>query len=106
MARGDADKEGARTKRVTKAVSKVARPAKAATPGRQGASRITSHATAPKEETTLPTEEQIRDCIARKAYELYQNRNGRPGDEVQDWLQAESIVKKHLAGTAEANGFA
>ena len=32
-----------------------------------------------------PTPEQIR----QRAYEIYVSRNGAPGDEVQDWLQAE-----------------
>ena len=30
-------------------------------------------------------EQEIRD----RAYEIYQQRGGQPGDEVQDWLQAE-----------------
>lgn len=34
---------------------------------------------------TQPTPEQIR----QRAYEIYGSRNGTPGDEVQDWLQAE-----------------
>jgi hypothetical protein len=34
---------------------------------------------------TQPTPEQIR----RRAYEIYVSRKGAPGDEVQDWLQAE-----------------
>ena len=34
---------------------------------------------------TQPTPEQIR----QRAYEIYVSRNGAPGDEVQDWLQAE-----------------
>ncbi|MFZ0821276.1 MAG: DUF2934 domain-containing protein [Candidatus Acidiferrales bacterium] len=33
-----------------------------------------------------PTAEQIR----QRAYEIYLSRGGAPGDEVQDWLQAES----------------
>ena len=34
---------------------------------------------------TQPMTEQIR----QRAYEIYVSRNGAPGDEVQDWLQAE-----------------
>lgn len=34
---------------------------------------------------TQPAPEQIR----QRAYEIYVSRNGVPGDEVQDWLQAE-----------------
>ncbi len=32
-----------------------------------------------------PTEEEIR----RRAHEIYLARNGAPGHEVEDWLQAE-----------------
>ena len=34
---------------------------------------------------TQPVPEQIR----QRAYEIYASRNGAPGDELQDWLQAE-----------------
>lgn len=34
---------------------------------------------------TQPVPEQIR----QRAYEIYVSRNGAPGDELQDWLQAE-----------------
>lgn len=36
-----------------------------------------------------PTPEQIR----QRAYEIYSSRNGAPGDEVQDWLQAERELR-------------
>ena len=29
------------------------------------------------------------DKIRRRAYQLYRNRGGRPGHEIDDWLQAE-----------------
>lgn len=29
------------------------------------------------------------DDVARRAYEIYLSRNGRPGDPMADWLQAE-----------------
>jgi len=35
---------------------------------------------------TTVTDDQIR----LRAYEIYQQRNGEPGDPVQDWLQAEA----------------
>lgn len=37
-------------------------------------------------EMTMPTEEQIR----MRAYEIHLARNGNPGSELDDWLQAES----------------
>lgn len=36
--------------------------------------------------------------IERRAYEIYLNRNGAPGDPVADWLQAEREV--HAARAA------
>lgn len=36
-----------------------------------------------------PTAEQIRD----RAYEIYLSRNGGPGDELQDWLDAERELR-------------
>jgi hypothetical protein len=36
-----------------------------------------------------PTEEEIR----RRAYEIYLDRSGAPGDPVADWLQAERSLR-------------
>ena len=36
-----------------------------------------------------PTTEHIRE----RAYEIYLSRNEAPGDEVQDWLQAERALR-------------
>ncbi len=44
---------------------------------------------AAKADTSVITEEQIR----RRAYEIYLARGGKPGDPLQDWLQA----KRELA---------
>jgi hypothetical protein len=38
---------------------------------------------------TQPTHEQIR----QRAYEIYVSRGGGPGDERQDWLQAERELR-------------
>ncbi len=50
---------------------------------------------APKEAMTNITdspEEQIR----KRAYELYLARNGGPGSDVQDWLQAEAEIGRRV----------
>jgi hypothetical protein len=39
-------------------------------------------------ENVIITEETIR----QKAYELYLQRNGRPGDAHEDWLHAENLL--------------
>lgn len=40
-----------------------------------------------------PMDEDRRAAIERRAYEIYLNRNGTPGDAVADWLQAEHEVR-------------
>jgi hypothetical protein len=36
--------------------------------------------------------EEIHELIARRAYELYQQRGAEAGDELSDWLRAEAEV--------------
>ncbi len=36
---------------------------------------------------------RLEDEIRRRAYEIYLERNGSPGDECQDWLSAEREVR-------------
>lgn len=53
------------------------------------ASSIQSHA----EDTSAshaPSHEEIRS----RAYEIYLERNGHPGDELDDWLRAERELQK------------
>ncbi|MEW6143518.1 MAG: DUF2934 domain-containing protein [Thermodesulfobacteriota bacterium] len=38
-------------------------------------------------------ERSIRDIIERKAYEIFEQRGRQPGKELDDWLEAERIVK-------------
>jgi len=41
--------------------------------------------------------------VAKIAYELYEQRGCQPGHELDDWLEAEDIVRRHCAsqkGTA------
>lgn len=42
----------------------------------------------PVQQTTPPIEQRIRI----RAYELYEERHGEPGDPVSDWLQAEAEI--------------
>jgi Protein of unknown function (DUF2934) len=41
------------------------------------------------EDRPQPTEDEIRE----RAYQIYNARNGGPGDEVNDWLKAEAELK-------------
>ena len=40
----------------------------------------------------LVTADDIREKIALRAYELYQDRGGQNGRDIDDWLQAETEV--------------
>ena len=42
------------------------------------------------------------DLIRRRAYEIFLARNGRPGDHVADWCQAERELKGMADGVAMA----
>ncbi len=50
-----------------------------------------------KSKQQLPSGVAIdRDELARLAYELYQLRGGEPGHDVEDWLEAERILKEKI----------
>jgi len=39
---------------------------------------------------TIPSERQVdREAVARRAYELYEHRDGKHGRDWDDWFQAE-----------------
>jgi hypothetical protein len=38
----------------------------------------------------------LRELIARRAYEIYEERGGRHGDDINDWLRAEAEVRSAL----------
>ena len=40
--------------------------------------------------------ETINELVAKKAYELYEKRGGSHGNDIEDWLQAEKIVKAEM----------
>ena len=40
------------------------------------------------------SKEKLLKEIEKKAYELYCKRNGQHGNDLNDWLEAEKVVKK------------
>ena len=40
--------------------------------------------------------QEMHDLITKKAFELSEKRNFQPGHEVEDWLQAERMVKRNM----------
>ncbi len=45
---------------------------------------------------SMVSEQELRERIAQKAYELYQNRGATHGRNVDDWLEAERLVLAQL----------
>ena len=59
-----------------------------------------SASTATQTSTTIAvmkSASEIQDQIRRRAYELYEQRGSNDGQEVSDWLQAESEVAQKKA---------
>lgn len=48
----------------------------------------------PHTEDTSATHAPNHDDIRRRAYEIYLERDGLPGDELDDWLRAERELQK------------
>jgi hypothetical protein len=42
------------------------------------------------------SDQELYERVARKAYELYQQRGEAPGDDFADWLLAERLVREEL----------
>lgn len=42
---------------------------------------------------TKPDEDTLHEMIKKKAYEIYEKRGREHGKDLDDWLEAESIVK-------------
>lgn len=38
--------------------------------------------------------DEVRDRIAKKAYELFEQRGRQDGQDLDDWLRAEEIVRR------------
>lgn len=48
-----------------------------------------------KEQVTYDTE-QFKERIARKAYALFEQRGREVGHEVDDWLEAERMIREEM----------
>jgi len=45
--------------------------------------------------TSIP-QDQMTDMIRKKAYELYEKRGKKSGQDMNNWLEAERIVKEKI----------
>lgn len=48
----------------------------------------------------VPSTEELHRRTAEKAYEIYLRRDCAPGRELEDWLEAERLVREELAPQA------
>jgi hypothetical protein len=58
----------------------------------------------PHAENTSANHTPNHDEIRRRAYEIYQERGGLPGRELEDWIQAESEFKSAALFMRAATG--
>jgi hypothetical protein len=45
--------------------------------------------------------DEVRERIAKKAYELYEQRGRQAERELEDWLKAEELVRKEMNETPQ-----
>ena len=45
--------------------------------------------------------DEVRERIAKKSYELYEQRGRQAGRELEDWLEAEELVRKEMDAARE-----
>ena len=50
----------------------------------------------PEPESMQKYSGELRERIAKKAYELYEQRGRQPERHVEDWLKAEEIIRKEM----------
>ena len=46
--------------------------------------------------TSIP-QDQLTDMIRKKAYELYEKRGKKSGQDMNNWLEAERIIKQKVS---------
>ncbi len=44
----------------------------------------------------LLSDDEVRAAISQRAYDIYQRRGGKPGHEIEDWVQAENEILEAL----------
>jgi hypothetical protein len=52
----------------------------------------------PEPESMQKYSDEVRERIAKKAYQLYEGRGREAERDVEDWLKAEELVRKEMTG--------
>lgn len=53
----------------------------------------------PEPESMQKYSDEVRERIAKKAYELYEQRGRQAERHVEDWLEAEELVRKEMTNS-------
>ena len=65
------------------------------------AQRMVKRNLSPEPESMQKYSDEVRERIAKKAYELYEQRGRQAKRDVEDWLKAEELVRKEMNDTPE-----
>jgi exoribonuclease II len=63
------------------------------------AQRVEERNLSPEPESMQKYSDQVREQIAKKAYELYEQRGRQAERDLEDWLKAEELVRKAMNDT-------
>ena len=63
------------------------------------AQRVEERNLSPEPESMQKYSDQVRERIAEKAYELYEQRGRQAERDLEDWLKAEELVRKEMNDT-------
>jgi exoribonuclease II len=58
--------------------------------------RVEERGMSPEPESMQKYSDEVRERIAKKAYELYEQRGREAERDVEDWLKAEELVRKEM----------
>ena len=58
--------------------------------------RVVERTLSPEPESMQKYSDEVRERIAKKAYELYEQRGRQAKRDMEDWLKAEELVRKEM----------
>lgn len=67
--------------------------------GAERSSSVVEGAQPPAEGANGEGEDELEVLIAQRAYEIYQERGGVNGEDIDDWLRAEAEVRSQLGAS-------
>ena len=60
------------------------------------AQHVGERSLSPEPESMQKYSDEVRERIAKKAYELYEQRGRQAERDVEDWLKAEELIRKEM----------